>query len=78
MDRPVILAGGNPVAADATDELRTLDAPVVLTRLGKGAFPDGHPLYAGHCRAKLAREILQHADDLLAVGCRFTQIDTSG
>jgi acetolactate synthase-1/2/3 large subunit len=82
MARPVILAGGNTIAAEATAELRTLaealNAPVVLTRLGKGAFPDGHPLCASHCRAKLARRVLEHADGLLAVGCRFTQIDTSG
>ncbi len=79
--RPLILAGANVIAAGATDQLRTLaeslQIPVLLTRLGKGAFPDGHPLCIGHCSGKLAAALLREADALLAIGCRFTQIDTS-
>jgi acetolactate synthase-1/2/3 large subunit len=82
MSRPVILAGGNVLAAGASQDLirlaETMDAPVVLTRLGKSAFPDSHPLSAGHCRGKLGRTIMTEADGVLAIGCRFTQIDTSG
>lgn len=82
MERPAILTGGNTADADATSELRalseTLNAPVLFSRLGKGAFPDSHPLSAGHCRARLARNVLRQSDGLIAVGCRFTQIDTSG
>ena len=82
MERPAILTGGNTADADAVSELRafseTLNAPVIFSRLGKGVFPDSHPLSAGHCRARLARNVLQQAHGLIAVGCRFTQIDTSG
>ena len=82
MERPAILTGGNTTDADAASELRAfseaLNAPVLFSRLGKGVFPDSHPLSAGHCRAGLAEHILQRADGLIAVGCRFTQIDTSG
>ena len=79
--RPILLAGYNVIAADATAELRAvaeaLHAPVILTRLGKGAFPDGHPLCMAHCRGKIADALLPEADGLLSIGCRFTQIDTS-
>ena len=82
MGRPAILTGGNTADADAASELRafseTLNAPVIFSRLGKGAFPESHPLSAGHCRARLAKSVLKQSDGLIAVGCRFTQIDTSG
>ncbi len=82
MERPAILTGGNTADANAASELRAfseaLNAPVLFSRLGKGVFPDSHPLSAGHCAAGLAKHILQRADGLIAVGCRFTQIDTSG
>ena len=82
MSRPVILAGGNVLEANASEDLiglaEMMGAPVVLTRLGKSAFPDSHPLSAGHCRGKLGRTVLTRADGVLAIGCRFTQIDTSG
>jgi len=82
MSRPVILAGGNVLTASASGELlhlaEAMKIPVVLTRLGKSAFPDRHPLSAGHCRGKLGKTILAAADGVLVIGCRFTQIDTSG
>jgi acetolactate synthase-1/2/3 large subunit len=79
-DRPVIIAGKNVIEADACDHLRELaeklGAPVTLTRLGKGALSDRHLLNVGHCSGKAAREIYDEADGLIAIGCRFTQIDT--
>lgn len=76
-----ILAGGNVIASESAGELvalaESLNAPVILTRLGKGAFPDGHPLCGGHCNGKLARQIFQKADGLIIAGSRFTQIDSS-
>ena len=82
MERPAILTGGNTADANASSELRAfseaLGAPVLFSRLGKGVFPDSHPLSAGHCRARLAKNVLRRSDGLIAVGCRFTQIDTSG
>ena len=47
-ERPVILAGGGVITGNATDELLTiaelLMAPVATTFMGKGAFPEIHPL----------------------------------
>ena len=79
-NRPVILAGGAVIHADATAALCSLaeqcHLPVVYTRLGKGVIPDSHPLAVGHCSAKAGQDVLGNADLLLAIGCRFTQIDT--
>lgn len=79
--RPIILAGGNVIEANATGELsdlaKQIQAPVISTRLGKGAVPDTHPLSAGHCKAKLAKSILKEADGVLITGCRMTETDTS-
>jgi acetolactate synthase-1/2/3 large subunit len=79
--RPAILVGGDVAASDAVEALRHLaervEAPVIETRLGKGVVSAEHRWYAGHCREPHVRELLQQADGLLAVGVRFTQIDTS-
>lgn len=79
-ERPVIIAGKNVIEAEACDSLRELaeklGAPVTLTRLGKGALSDRHDLNVGHCSGKAARAIYDEADGLIAIGCRFTQIDT--
>ena len=79
---PLILVGGDVIASEATDSLRQLaeflNAPVIETRLGKGVLSAEHPLWLGHCREPHVREMLKQADGLLAVGVRFTQIDTSG
>src|SRR5699024_2506992 len=49
--RPMIVAGGGIINADAADELielaELLDIPVVPTLMGWGAIPDDHPLMAG-------------------------------
>ncbi len=79
--RPAILAGGDVVASDAGIALEQLamrlGAPVVLTRLGKGAMPTDSPLNFGNTRHKRAKAVLTAADALVAVGVRFTQIDTA-
>jgi len=76
--RPVILAGRGALLAGAETELATLvqrcQIPVALTLLGKGAFPEGHPLCLGmmgmhgHGATNLA---IQNADLLIALGMRF-------
>lgn len=80
-NRPAILAGGDVVASEAMPALELLanclGAPVVLTRLGKGALPGDHPRLVGNSRHKPAREVLAAADALIAIGVRFTQIDTA-
>lgn len=78
--RPVILAGGGCIQAGAHAELRRVaelaQAPVLATMMGKGAFPEDHPLAAEHtgsngtiCGNHFSRE----ADVLLAVGTRFAE-----
>src|SRR5919201_1584811 len=50
--RPVIVAGGGVITANATQAMRKVaeyvGAAVVTTWNGKGAFPEDHPLYAWH------------------------------
>jgi acetolactate synthase I/II/III large subunit len=72
-DRPVIWAGGGVLRSKAWDELRALaerlDAPVATTYMGKGAFPEHHPLSAGSTPDDRAfQELLTNADVVLAVG----------
>jgi acetolactate synthase-1/2/3 large subunit len=77
-ERPVILAGHGVLMSGAMDALRRFvdktKAPVALTLLGKGGFPESHPLTLGmmgmHGEAYVNRAI-QEADLLLAFGMRF-------
>ncbi|UCD57490.1 MAG: thiamine pyrophosphate-binding protein [Candidatus Hydrogenedentota bacterium] len=76
--RPVILAGGGVIAAEAWEELRVLaeyiGAAVVTTMMGKSSFPEDHPLYGWHAGSKgttVGNTLCSRADVLLAVGCRF-------
>jgi len=82
--RPVIVAGGGVIAAAAWAELRALaeflGAPVVTTMMGKGAFPDDHPLSGLHGGSKgttCGNALTRSADVLLSVGMRFADESTS-
>ncbi|MEJ5310577.1 MAG: thiamine pyrophosphate-binding protein [Anaerolineae bacterium] len=82
--RPVLVAGGGVIAARAWNELRALaeflGAPVVTTMMGKGAFPEDHPLSGLHGGSKgttCGNELTARADVLLAVGMRFADESTS-
>ncbi len=82
--RPVLVAGGGVIAAHACDELRALaeflGAPVVTTMMGKGAFPEDHPLSGLHGGSKgttCGSALTSRADVLLAVGMRFADESTS-
>jgi acetolactate synthase-1/2/3 large subunit len=79
-ERPVVLAGGGCLWAGAGDLVRAvaeqLRAPVVTTLNGKGVVDESHPLSLGHARSARARSALRHADAMLAVGCRFTEVMT--
>jgi len=73
---PVLYVGGG--AQGAAAEVRALaeraDVPVVTTLMGKGAFPESHPLFIGwpgmHGN-RAANLALHHADVILAAGARF-------
>jgi acetolactate synthase I/II/III large subunit len=71
--RPVVWAGGGVLRSGAWGELaelaRRLDAPVVTTYMGKGAFPEDDPLSAGSaCDERAFRGLVEAADVLLCVG----------
>ncbi len=77
-ERPLVLAGHGVLMSGAMDPLlrfvEKAEVPVALTLLGKGGFPDAHPLSLGmmgmHGEAFTNRAI-QEADLLLAMGMRF-------
>src|SRR6476646_9152097 len=82
--RPVILAGGGVIAAEATEELRAvaerLGAPVTHSFMAKGSLPADHDLYAWPCGdmgSISGNGVTRTADVILAVGCRFSDRITS-
>ena len=82
--RPVIVAGGGVIGADATAELRAvaerLGAPVVTTWNGKGAIDETHPLAGqtiGDTGSTIGNALAATADVILSVGCRFVDWSTS-
>ena len=76
--KPLIVAGGGVIMANAAEELCTLahlmHAPVCSTLMGLGAFPGDDPLWIGmlgmHGTFAANRAVTQ-ADVILAVGARF-------
>jgi acetolactate synthase-1/2/3 large subunit len=77
-ERPVVLAGHGVVLSGAAHLLRTIaeqaELPVATTLLGKGGFPDRHPLSLGMMGMHgtiAANYAIQEADLLLALGMRF-------
>ncbi|HTU94276.1 MAG TPA: thiamine pyrophosphate-binding protein [Solirubrobacteraceae bacterium] len=77
--RPLIIAGGGAVAAEATGPLRelarTLDAPVIVTQMGIGAVGSEDPHLVGQGGLVFGDSVLRglrEADVVLAVGCRFS------
>jgi thiamine pyrophosphate-dependent acetolactate synthase large subunit-like protein len=79
-ERPIVLAGGGALWAGAGAELRAvaerLQAFVITSLNGKGIIDERDPLSLGHARSARAKVALAHADAMLAVGCRFTEIMT--
>src|SRR5687768_3669327 len=82
--RPVIVAGGGVIGAEATAELRALaerlGAPVVTTWNGKGAIDETHPLAGqtiGDTGSTIGNALSSSADVILSVGCRFVDWSAS-
>ncbi|HEY3523447.1 MAG TPA: thiamine pyrophosphate-binding protein [Candidatus Limnocylindrales bacterium] len=82
--RPVIVAGGGVILADASTELtrlaEALRAPVVTTWNGKGAIDETHELAAqtiGDTASTCGNELAASADVVFAVGMRFTDWSAS-
>jgi acetolactate synthase-1/2/3 large subunit len=78
--KPLILAGGGAVWANAGPEIRELarrlDCPVITTQQGKGILDERDPHSLGHARSARARVATPIADVMLAIGCRFTEVMT--
>jgi acetolactate synthase-1/2/3 large subunit len=82
--RPVIVAGGGVISAEATAELTAfaerLGAAVVTTWNGKGAIDESHRLAAltiGDTASSCGNELASSADVILSVGNRFTDWSAS-
>jgi acetolactate synthase I/II/III large subunit len=80
--RPAIIAGGGVVRADASRKLRqlaeTLQAPVVTTPGGKGAFPWKHPLsLQSWIEDRHTTDFLEDADVLLVVGSGLGELSSN-
>jgi acetolactate synthase I/II/III large subunit len=76
---PTLLVGGGIVLGNATEELlelaELLEIPVVSSLMGKDAFPNDHPLYAGlmgtMCQSPLGNKTILESDLLINLGGRF-------
>ncbi|MDC0765482.1 thiamine pyrophosphate-binding protein [Streptomyces sp. HD] len=80
--RPAIIAGGGVVRADASGKLRQLaeliQAPVVTTPGGKGAFPWQHPLsLQSWIEDRYTTDLLEDADVLLVVGSGLGELSSN-
>ena len=82
--RPVIVAGGGAILAEAWDEVlalaERLGAPVVTTWNGKGAIDETHELAAqtiGDTASTCGNSLSAAADVILSIGNRFTDWSAS-
>jgi acetolactate synthase-1/2/3 large subunit len=83
-ERPVIIAGGGAISANASETLTALaqkvGAAVSTTWNGKGAIPEDHPLSigaVGQTGTSCGNKITARADVVVSVGCRFTDWSAS-
>src|SRR5215831_11346990 len=85
-ERPLIVAGGGIINADATELLiafaELVNVPVIPTLMGWGCLPDNHPLMAGMAGLQTAHRYgnatLLEADFVLGIGNRWANRHTGG
>jgi 3D-(3,5/4)-trihydroxycyclohexane-1,2-dione acylhydrolase (decyclizing) len=82
--RPLIVAGGGTIYAEATDALKALveatGIPVAETQAGKGSLPYDHPQNAGAIGATGTTDANAYAHDadvILGVGTRWSDFTTA-
>jgi tartronate-semialdehyde synthase len=83
-ERPLIVAGGGVINADASDLLVTfaeiVNVPVVPTLMGWGAIPDDHPLMAGmvglQTSHRYGNATMLESDFVLGIGNRWANRHT--
>ncbi|MFC8986156.1 thiamine pyrophosphate-binding protein [Streptomyces sp. NPDC057115] len=81
-ERPAVIAGGGVIRSDASGKLRQLaerlQAPVVTTPGGKGAFPWTHPLsLQSWIEDRHTTDLLEDADVLLVVGSGLGELSSN-
>ena len=82
--RPVIIAGGGIINADASDLLvqfaETIGVPVIPTLMGWGTIPDDHRLWAGMCGLQTSQRYgnatMLASDFALGIGNRWANRHT--
>lgn len=82
--RPLIVAGGGIINADASDLLvefaELTGVPVIPTLMGWGAIPDDHPLMAGMCGLQTSHRYgnatMLASDHVLGIGNRWANRHT--
>ncbi len=85
-ERPLVVAGGGVVNADASDLLvrfaETTGVPVVPTLMGWGTIPDDHPLTAGmvglQTSHRYGNATMLESDFVLGIGNRWANRHTGG
>ncbi|RXG85308.1 glyoxylate carboligase [Bradyrhizobium zhanjiangense] len=85
-ERPLIVAGGGIINADAPDLLvqfaEITGVPVIPTLMGWGAIPDDHPLMAGMAGLQTSHRYgnatLLESDFVLGIGNRWANRHTGG
>lgn len=85
-ERPLIVAGGGVINADASDTLvefaETTGIPVVPTLMGWGSIPDDHPLMAGmvglQTSHRYGNATFLRSDFILGIGNRWANRHTGG
>jgi tartronate-semialdehyde synthase len=83
-ERPLIVAGGGVINADAADLLTQFaeiaGVPVIPTLMGWGAIPDDHPLMAGMCGLQTSHRYgnatMLASDFVLGIGNRWANRHT--
>lgn len=83
-ERPLIVAGGGIINADAAQELvefaELTGIPVIPTLMGWGAIPDDHPLMAGMCGLQTSHRYgnanMLRSDFVLGIGNRWANRHT--
>ncbi|MBV8126761.1 MAG: glyoxylate carboligase [Planctomycetaceae bacterium] len=83
-NRPLIVAGGGVIHADASDLLvefaEITNTPVVPTLMGWGSIPDDHPLYAGmvglQTQHRYGNATFLESDFVLGIGNRWANRHT--
>ena len=83
-ERPLIVAGGGIINADASDLLQqfaeVVGVPVIPTLMGWGTIPDDHPLMAGMCGLQTSHRYgnatMLASDFVLGIGNRWANRHT--